>query len=140
MKLLCLHVSEHRDENIVRPIWNRIFEDGDSLLVILPFYSLISKSIALDDDADPQTNADRIIAKIVPLGQRFFPSESAFPLRESCHPIHLDKILPPSFYRTYCYAPCKILVGAQGFVAIWVGTTDFSPMWGAFYGNMECLP
>jgi len=63
MKLLCLHVSEHRDENIVRPIWNRIFED------------------ALDDDADPQTNGDRIIAKIVPLGQRFFPSESAFPLR-----------------------------------------------------------
>jgi len=63
MKLLCLHVSEHRDETLVRPIWNRIFED------------------ALGDDADAQTNADRIIAKIMPLGQRFWPSESAFPLR-----------------------------------------------------------
>lgn len=30
MKLLILHVSEHRDENLVRPIWNRIFEDGGS--------------------------------------------------------------------------------------------------------------
>jgi hypothetical protein len=37
---------------------------------------------ALEPDADAQTNADRVIAKIVPLGQRFYPSESAFPLRE----------------------------------------------------------
>ncbi|KAF7970509.1 hypothetical protein HWV62_23741 [Athelia sp. TMB] len=63
MKLLILHVSEHREENLIRPIWNRIFED------------------ALDHDADAQTNADNIIAKIVPLGQRFYPSEYAFPLR-----------------------------------------------------------
>ena len=28
MKLLILHVSEHRDEHIVRPIWDRVFEDG----------------------------------------------------------------------------------------------------------------
>jgi len=63
MKLLILHVSEHRDENLVRPIWNQIFKD------------------ALEPDADAQTNADRIISKIVPLGRRFYPSESAFPLR-----------------------------------------------------------
>ncbi|KAG8219746.1 nucleoporin [Butyriboletus roseoflavus] len=61
MKLLVLHVSEHRDEHIVRPIWDRIFED------------------ALD--ADAQTHADHIIASVVPLGKRFYPSESAFPLR-----------------------------------------------------------
>jgi nuclear pore complex protein Nup155 len=29
MKLLILHVSEHRDENMVRPIWNQIFEEGE---------------------------------------------------------------------------------------------------------------
>lgn len=29
MKLLCLHVSEHRDEAIVRPIWNDIFEESE---------------------------------------------------------------------------------------------------------------
>ncbi|KAF8846309.1 nucleoporin [Paxillus ammoniavirescens] len=63
MKLLILHVSEHRDEHIVRPIWDRIFED------------------ALEKDADAQTNADHIIATFVPLGKRFYPSESAFPLR-----------------------------------------------------------
>ncbi|KAF9229208.1 nucleoporin [Gyrodon lividus] len=63
MKLLILHVSEHRDEHIVRPIWDRIFED------------------ALEKGADAQTNADHIIASFVPLGKRFYPSESAFPLR-----------------------------------------------------------
>jgi len=63
MKLLIFHVSEHRDENLVRPIWNRIFED------------------ILDEELDPTATADHIIAKIVPLGQRFYPSESAFPLR-----------------------------------------------------------
>ncbi|KAG9314302.1 nucleoporin [Chiua virens] len=63
MKLLILHVSEHRDEHIVRPIWDRIFED------------------ALEKDADAQTHADHIITSVVPLGKRFYPSESAFPLR-----------------------------------------------------------
>ncbi|KAN0100556.1 Non-repetitive/WGA-negative nucleoporin C-terminal domain containing protein [Tylopilus felleus] len=63
MKLLILHVSEHRDEHIVRPIWDRVFED------------------ALEKDADAQTHADHIIASVVPLGKRFYPSESAFPLR-----------------------------------------------------------
>lgn len=29
IKLLILHVSEHREENLVRPIWNKIFEDGE---------------------------------------------------------------------------------------------------------------
>ncbi|KDQ63476.1 hypothetical protein JAAARDRAFT_695291 [Jaapia argillacea MUCL 33604] len=62
MKLLILHVSEYRDENIVRPIWNKIFEDAM-------------------DGVDPKTAADRIMSKVVPLGQRFHPSESAFPLR-----------------------------------------------------------
>lgn len=28
MKLLILHVSEHRDDQLVRSIWDRIFEDG----------------------------------------------------------------------------------------------------------------
>jgi len=61
-QLLILHVSEHRDENVVRPIWNRIFEE-------------------VIDGADPEVAADRIISRVVPLGQRFYPSESAFPLR-----------------------------------------------------------
>jgi len=63
MKLLILHVSEHRDEHLVRPIWDRIFED------------------ALEKDADAHTHADHVIASVVPLGKRFYPSESAFPLR-----------------------------------------------------------
>ncbi|KAJ7092652.1 nucleoporin [Mycena epipterygia] len=63
MKLLCLHVSEHRDDSIVRPIWNRIFQD------------------ILEGEDDTLATADQIIAKVVPLGQRFYPSESAFPLR-----------------------------------------------------------
>ncbi|KAL6309880.1 nucleoporin [Sparassis latifolia] len=62
MQLLILHVSEHRDENVVRPIWNKIIEE------------------ALDG-VEPKVGADKIMAKVVPLGQRFYPSESAFPLR-----------------------------------------------------------
>ncbi|KAG6898064.1 hypothetical protein C0992_006542 [Termitomyces sp. T32_za158] len=62
MKLLCLHVSEHRDESIVRPIWNQIFDE------------------ILKEEADPATTADLILGRVVPLGKRFYPSESAFPL------------------------------------------------------------
>ncbi|KAJ7225588.1 nucleoporin [Mycena pura] len=63
MKLICLQVSEHRDDSIVRPIWNRIFQD------------------IVEGDDDALATADQIMAKVVPLGQRFYPSESAFPLR-----------------------------------------------------------
>ncbi|PCH33730.1 nucleoporin [Wolfiporia cocos MD-104 SS10] len=64
IKLLILHVSEFRDGNVVRPIWKKIFED------------------AIGDAHDqPKVAADRIVTKVVPLGQRFYPSESAFPPR-----------------------------------------------------------
>ncbi|EKM61129.1 uncharacterized protein PHACADRAFT_24346 [Phanerochaete carnosa HHB-10118-sp] len=69
MKLLIFHVSGHRDEAIVKPIWNRIVEEG----------SLIFSSAA--DNADPKIAADQIISKVIPLGQRFYPSDSAFPTR-----------------------------------------------------------
>ncbi|KAI0757109.1 nucleoporin [Daedaleopsis nitida] len=62
IKLLIFHVSEHRDEGIVRPIWNKIFEEAI-------------------EGVDPKVAADRIMAKVVPLGHRFYPSESAFPLQ-----------------------------------------------------------
>ncbi|KAJ3475958.1 hypothetical protein NLI96_g11485 [Meripilus lineatus] len=62
VKLLIFHVSEHRDEGMVRPIWNKIFEEAA-------------------DGVEPNVAADQILAKVLPLGQRFYPSESAFPLR-----------------------------------------------------------
>lgn len=62
IQLLILHVSEHRDENIVRPIWNRIFE------------------IAIDS-AETAVAADRIVSRVTAIGQRFYPSDCAFPLR-----------------------------------------------------------
>ncbi|KAJ7125656.1 nucleoporin [Mycena crocata] len=63
IKLLCLHVSEHRDDNIVRPIWNKMIQE------------------IIELDLGVLATADELIAKVVPLGQRFYPSESAFPLR-----------------------------------------------------------
>ncbi|TFL06773.1 nucleoporin [Pterulicium gracile] len=63
MQLLCLHVSEHGDENVVRRIWNEIFEE------------------CIETSIDPAASADLISSEVVPLGQRFFPSEAAFPLR-----------------------------------------------------------
>lgn len=81
MKLLILHVSEHRDEHIVRPIWDRIFEDGKETWFVE--LAQLTPCSALERDADAQTHADHIIASVVPLGKRFYPSESAFPLRKS---------------------------------------------------------
>ncbi|KAH0838249.1 nucleoporin [Lanmaoa asiatica] len=79
MKLLILYVSEHRDEHIVRPIWDRIFEDGKETLFVE--LARLTSCSALEKDADTQTHADHIIASVAPLGKRFYPSESAFPLR-----------------------------------------------------------
>ncbi|KIM48278.1 hypothetical protein M413DRAFT_439999 [Hebeloma cylindrosporum] len=63
IKLLCLHVSEHRDESVVRPIWDQIFDE------------------IMEETDDAKERSDIIMARIIPLGQRFYPSESAFPLR-----------------------------------------------------------
>lgn len=63
IKLLCLHVSEHQDESVVKPIWNQIFDE------------------ILNESPDVVAQSDLILAKVVQLGQRFYPSESAFPLR-----------------------------------------------------------
>lgn len=46
------------------------------------------------ENVDAKIAADRIMAKVVPLGQRFYPSESAFPLRKS-------PILLPLFASTH---------------------------------------
>ncbi|KAJ8083919.1 hypothetical protein PM082_002686 [Marasmius tenuissimus] len=62
LKLLCLHVSEHRDEAMLRQIWNQIFE---SITEFSP---------------DPRVQGDKAVSTIVPLGHRFYPSEFAFPL------------------------------------------------------------
>lgn len=38
IQLSLLHVSETRDDNIVRPIWNRIFEEGMLRCIYLSTY------------------------------------------------------------------------------------------------------
>jgi len=38
--------------------------------------------IAALEGVNPSDAADRLVAKVVPLGQRFYPSECAFPLRK----------------------------------------------------------
>lgn len=56
------------------------------------FHRVILKggNSVLCEDTDPSTTADLIISRVVPLGQRFYPSESAFPLRMFFFPIALD--------------------------------------------------
>jgi len=58
-----LHISEHRDDSVVRPIWNQIFDE------------------IMEETDVPAERADIIISRVVPLGKRFYPSECAFPLR-----------------------------------------------------------
>ncbi|KAI5123612.1 hypothetical protein M0805_003428 [Coniferiporia weirii] len=62
IKLLILRVSDHHDEAVVKPIWNAIFEDATS-------------------DGAPDQQADRISTTVINYGRRFYPSDSAFPLR-----------------------------------------------------------
>ncbi|KAI0695140.1 nucleoporin [Cytidiella melzeri] len=73
MKLLIFHVSGHRDEAMIRPIWNKIFEDGMHLIILMTSAAL--------DGLEPKVGADRLVSRIIPLGQRFHPSDSAFPVR-----------------------------------------------------------
>ncbi|KAH8120271.1 nucleoporin [Phellopilus nigrolimitatus] len=62
IKLLILHVSEHHDEAIVKPIWNAIFDEATS-----------------EGTSDQQ--ADRISTAVINHGRRFYPSDNAFPIR-----------------------------------------------------------
>ncbi|KAK0464897.1 nucleoporin [Desarmillaria tabescens] len=99
-KLLCIHVSEHRDEGIVRPIWTQIFDE------------------IIQEAEDENTQADRIMAKVVKLGRRFFPSESAFPLR-----LMADLLVRFSLERKgvlpYGWAPRVLVQCGVPFVEIW---------------------
>ncbi|KAI5836199.1 nucleoporin-domain-containing protein [Schizophyllum commune Tattone D] len=63
MQLLCLHIGDVRDEGMVRGIWDGLFREA----------------VEVAEDAIAQ--ADQIRARVVPIGQRFYPSDSAFPLR-----------------------------------------------------------
>ena len=78
-KLYILHVSEHRDDAVVKPIWNSVFDDGSR-----PISRSLSRAncfLALSAGA-PDQQADRISSTIISYGRKFYPSESAFPLRE----------------------------------------------------------
>ncbi|KAA1468695.1 nucleoporin [Dentipellis sp. KUC8613] len=61
VKLLILHVSQHRDDKLVTEIWSRLIDEKKY--------------------PNPVDAADRIQSQVVPLGQRFFPSDAAFPFR-----------------------------------------------------------
>ncbi|KAF9568469.1 nucleoporin [Agrocybe pediades] len=63
IKLLCLHVSGHSDDTVSRAIWSQIYSE------------------ILQETENPNDQADLILQRFVPLGQRFYPSECAFPLR-----------------------------------------------------------
>ncbi|TRM60230.1 Non-repetitive/WGA-negative nucleoporin C-terminal-domain-containing protein [Schizophyllum amplum] len=67
VQLLCLHVGDVRDEGTVRECWDGIFREA----------------VGMAEDAIGQ--ADHIKAAVVPLGQRFYPSDCAFPLRVIAH-------------------------------------------------------
>ncbi|KAF8507029.1 nucleoporin [Russula emetica] len=62
IKLLVLHVSHHHDDGLVKDIWNRIF--NESVQGVPPAEAL-----------------DRVQGKFVPLGQRFYGSDSSFPFK-----------------------------------------------------------
>ncbi|EAU93155.2 nucleoporin Nup157/170 [Coprinopsis cinerea okayama7 len=62
LRLLCLYVSEHYDEAALKEVWNQIIEECCA-------------------SPDLSTQKDVIFKEVAELGQRYYPSESAFPLR-----------------------------------------------------------
>ena len=64
----------------MRPIWNQIFDESMWLSYYLP--CSISRILVMEETDVPAERADIIISRVIPLGQRFYPSEGAFPLRE----------------------------------------------------------
>lgn len=136
MKLLVLHVSEHRDEHIVRPIWDRIFEDGKETLFVE--LARLTPCSALEKDADAQTHADHIIASVVPLGKRFYPSESAFPLRKSTI-LASQRHMIDACCRIYRDPAYLFLVAEQGTTSKRLGSSSFGSMRRATRRNMGCF-
>ncbi|KAE9408173.1 nucleoporin [Gymnopus androsaceus JB14] len=63
LKLLCLHVAEHRDEVMVRQVWNQIFDQ------------------VIAEESDLLAQADQLSSRLIKLGRRFYPSVFAFPLQ-----------------------------------------------------------
>jgi len=57
----------------------------------------------MQETDDPKDRADLIMTNVIPLGQRFYPSESSFPLR-SCFGLFSRRtpnfLLPPGFIAT----------------------------------------
>jgi hypothetical protein len=70
---------------------------------------LIEINVVLEGEEDPLSTADQIIAKVVPLGQRFYPSESAFPLRMYFFDSGHDFV--NFFSRAYCDPSGEIFTG-----------------------------
>ncbi|KAG1862206.1 nucleoporin [Suillus subluteus] len=70
--------------NALLPHMNDPGEAGEKIKYLSKTLLTMSELIfddAIEKGADAQTNADHIIASVVPLGKRFYPSESAFPLK-----------------------------------------------------------
>ncbi|GAW06088.1 nucleoporin [Lentinula edodes] len=63
LKLICVHVAEHRDEVMLRQVWNQIFDQ------------------VVEEESDPIAQADQLSATLEKLGRRFYPSVFAFPLQ-----------------------------------------------------------
>ncbi|KAF9455109.1 nucleoporin [Macrolepiota fuliginosa MF-IS2] len=100
LQLLCLHVSEHRDESVVRPIWNQIFDE------------------ILNESLEITAMADLILSRVVPLGQRFYPSTSAFPLRHIAT-LLVRFMLAHKSELPYGWAPRILIQCGAPFIEIW---------------------
>ena len=52
-----------------------------------------SDGISAADNPDSNAAADKIMSKVIPLGQRFFPSDGAFPTRKYKHPLAIQLLI-----------------------------------------------
>lgn len=78
---MILHVSDHHDPGMVNAIWDGLFERGTLTFLRVHISSLMLVA-AIDQEPNVEEQMKSIAATVTRLGQRFYPSEAAFPLGE----------------------------------------------------------
>ena len=85
--------------------------------------------LVIESTTEEETQAELILGKVVSLGRRYHPSESAFPLREFLIVVGVLRIITNVSFRSGCGPTCSIFSGAEWCATIWMGAEDIGAVW-----------
>ena len=136
MKLLILHVSEHRDEHIVRPIWDRLFEDGRE--------TFVCRTCAVNALFSFGKGHRRADARRPYHSERCSSRKAFLPFRKCISAAYVNRFcllngLDRSLFSRICRdAAHLVLVAEQGSASKRLGSSGFGSMWRATRRDMGC--